>query len=141
MVNERRWLTLIFSLYFSLAFGYSLLMPIWEAPDEPAHYDLAWHVARTDRFPTYEHNYEAYQPRAYYYAASFVIRALDQFNPRLSDYFLPPHQVRNLRKPVSMFNWTPANYRFLLGVYSLRWINILFGALALWLNWKTFRLI
>jgi len=141
MVNERRWLALIFALYFLLAFGYSLLMPIWEAPDEPAHYHLAWHLARKDRYPTYERNYEANQPHAYYYAASFVIRALDEFNPKFSDYYIPPHQARNYRKPVAMFNWTSTNYRFLLGVYSLRWINILFGALALWLNWKSFRLL
>src|SRR3990172_13064942 len=141
MVNERRWLALIFALYFLLAFGNSLLMPIWEAPDEPAHYHLAWHLARKDRYPTYERNYEANQPGAYYYAASFVIRALDEFNPKFSDYYIPPHQARNYRKPVAMFNWTSTNYRFLLGVYSLRWINILFGALALWLNWKSFRLL
>ena len=141
MVNERRWLAWILALYFLLAFGYSLLMPIWEAPDEPAHYHLAWHIARKDRYATYERNYEAYQPRAYYYAASFVIRALDEFNPKFSDYYIPPHQARNYRKPVAMFNWTAANYRFRLGVYSLRWINILFGAFALWLNWKSFRLL
>ena len=141
MVNERRWLLLIFSLYFLLAVGYSLLMPIWEAPDEPAHFHLAWTIARKDRYASYERNYEAYQPRAYYYAASLVIRALDTFDPKFSDYFLPPHQARNLRKPIAMFNWTPANYRFLLGVYMLRWINVLFGALALWLNWKSFRLL
>jgi len=141
MVNERRWLALIFALYFLLAVGYSLLMPIWEAPDEPAHFHLAWTIARKDRYATYDRNYEAYQPRAYYYAASLVIRALDEFNPRFSDYFLPPHQPRNLRKPIAMFHWTPANYRFLLGVYMLRWINILFGALALWLNWKSIRLL
>lgn len=141
MVNERRWLTGIFSLYIVLAFGYSVFMPIWEAPDEPAHYDLAWHVARNDGFPAYEHNYESYQPPVYYYAASLVIRALDKFNPHFSDYYLPPHQPRNLRKPLAMFHWTPENYRFLLGVYSLRWINILFGALALWLSWKAFQLL
>lgn len=141
MVNERRWLALIFALYFLLAVGYSLLMPIWEAPDEPAHFHLAWTIARKDRYATYDRNYEAYQPRAYYYAASLVIRALDEFNPRFSDYFLPPHQPRNLRKPIAMFHWTPANYRLLLGVYMLRWINILFGALALWLYWKSFRLL
>ncbi|HEX9839843.1 MAG TPA: hypothetical protein VGA72_10875 [Anaerolineales bacterium] len=141
MVNERRWLALIFALYFLLAVGYSLLMPIWEAPDEPAHFHLAWTIARKDRYATYDRNYEAYQPRAYYYAASLVIRALDEFNPRFSDYFLPPHQPRNLRKPIAMFHWTPANYRLLLGVYMLRWINILFGALALWLNWKSIRLL
>ena len=141
MVNERRWLALIFTLYFLLAFGYSLIMPIWEAPDEPAHFHLAWTIARKDRYATYDRNYEAYQPRAYYYAASLVIRALDEFDPKFSDYFLPPHQARNLRKPIAMFHWTPANYRLLLGVYMLRWINILFGALALWLNWKAFRLL
>jgi hypothetical protein len=141
MVNEPRWRALIFALYFLLAVGYSLLMPIWEAPDEPAHYHLAWHLARKDRYATYDRNYEAYQPRAYYYVASLVIRALDELNPKLSDYFLPPHQARNLRKPVAMFHWTPANYRFLLAVYVLRWINNLFGAIALWLNWKAFRLL
>lgn len=141
MVNERRWLIWIFSLYFLLAFGYSLLMPIWEAPDEPAHFHLAWRVARNKSYPTYEHNHEAYQPRAYYYAASLVIRALDKFNPKLSSYFIPPHEPKNLRKPLAMFHWTSANYRFLMGVYSLRWINILFGALALWLNWKSFCLL
>jgi hypothetical protein len=141
MVNERRWLVLILSLYFLLAVGYSLLMPIWEAPDEPAHFHVAWTVARKDRYATYDRNYEAYQPRAYYYAASLVIRALDKFNPGFSDYYLPPHQARNLRKPIAMFSWTPTNYRFLLGVYMLRWINILFGALALWLNWQSFRLL
>lgn len=141
MVNERRWLIAIFSLYIFLAFGYSVLMPIWEAPDEPAHYDLAWHVARNDGFPAYEHNYEAYQPPAYYHVASLVIRALDKFNPQFSDYYLPPHQPRNLRKPLAMFSWTEENYRLLLGVYILRWINILIGALALFVSWKTFCLL
>lgn len=141
MVNERRWLGIIFSLYFLLAFGYSLLMPIWEAPDEPAHFHLAWRVARGKSYPTYEHNYETYQPRAYYYAVSLVIRALDQIDPRFSSYYLPPHQPRNLRKPLAMFYWSPENYRLLLGVYSLRWVNILLGASALWLNWKSFRLL
>lgn len=141
MVNERRWLVWIFSLYILLSFGYSALMPLWEAPDEPAHFHLAWRVARNKSYPTYEHNYEAYQPRTYYYAVSLAIRALDQFNPRLSDYYLPPHNARNLRKPTPVFFWTSANYRFLLGVYLLRWVNILFGAVALWLSWKAFQLL
>jgi hypothetical protein len=141
MVNERRWLILIFSLYILLAFGYSVLLPPWEAPDEPAHFHLAWRVARNKSYPTYEENYEAYQPRAYYYTASLVIRALDKFDPQFSSYYLPAHEPRNLRKPTAMFFWTKENYRLLLGVYSLRWVNTLIGALALWLNWKSFRLL
>jgi hypothetical protein len=138
-VNERRWLALIFGLYFVFAAGYSLLMPIWEAPDEAAHFHLAWYLARKGRFPTETHNYEANQPRAYYYLASFMIRGLDKIDPHYSDYFLPKEYKQNFRVPERRFDWSDANYRFLLGVYALRWLNILVGAAALWLNRKAFR--
>jgi len=140
-VRERRWLVLIFSLYFLLAIGFSLLMPIWEAPDEPAHYHLAWRLARKGSYATEELNYEAIQPRAYYYFGAQVIRALDKINPRLSDYYFPREYKYNIRVAERRFDWNEKNYRFLLGVYALRWFNILFGALALWLNWKAFKLI
>ena len=132
---------LIISLFVLLAFGYSVLMPIWEAPDEPAHYHIAWYLARAGRYPTLKINYEAGQPRTYYYTASLVIRALDKINPRLSDYFLPFEYKHNLRKPERRFDWTSDNYRFLLGVYLLRWINIVIGALALWVSWKAIQVI
>ena len=66
MVSERRWLWVIFTLYLLLAVGYSLLMPLWEAPDEGAHFHLAWRVARKNEYATEEINYEAIQPRPYY---------------------------------------------------------------------------
>ena len=141
MVNEHRWLVSIFALYFLLAVGYSLLMPIWEAPDEPAHYHLAWHLARYDQYATPKLNYEVQQPRTYYYFGSFVIRALDKVNPELTWYSFPKENKYNIRKPEPRFAWTGENYRFVPGVYILRWINIIFGGIALWLNWKTFKLI
>ncbi|MCI0608837.1 MAG: hypothetical protein L0Z71_07235 [Anaerolineae bacterium] len=141
MVNERRWLVLIFTLYFLLGVGYSLLMPLWEAPDEPAHFHLAWRVARLNAYATEEKNYEAMQPRLYYYFGSVIIRALDKIDPNFSDYYYPHEYKYNIRVRERRFDWNADNYRFLLGVYILRWVNILFGALALWLNWKTFRLI
>ena len=140
-VNERRWLRVIFCLYFLLAVGYSLLMPIWEAPDEGAHFHLAWYLARKDRYDTEEKNYEARQPRAYYYFGSVIIRALDKINPDFSDYTYPHEFKYNIRIPERRFDWNAENYRFLLGVYMLRWVNILFGALALWLNWKAFQVL
>src|SRR5687768_10603591 len=140
-VNERRWLTVIFCLYLLLAVGYSLLMPIWEAPDEGAHFHLAWYLARKDQYATEEKNYEAAQPRGYYYFGSIIIRALDKINPDFSDYTYPHEFKYNIRIPERRFDWNAENYRFLLGVYMLRWVNILFGALSLWLNWKAFQLI
>lgn len=140
-MSERRWLVLIFSLYFLLAVGYSLLMPIWEAPDEPAHYHLAWRLVRKGGYATEQLNYEAIQPRPYYYFGSWIIGALDQINPDLSDYYYPHEYKHNIRIPERRFDWNAENYRFLLGVYALRWVNILFGALALWISWKAFNLI
>ncbi|MDQ3004804.1 MAG: hypothetical protein M3R47_05400, partial [Chloroflexota bacterium] len=140
-MKERRWLTVIFCLYFLLAVGYSLLMPLWEAPDEGAHFHLAWYLARKDQYATEEKNYEARQPRAYYYFGSVIIRALDTINPDFSDYTFPREFKHNIRIPEPRFDWNAENYRFLPGVYMLRWVNILFGALALWLSWKTFRII
>ena len=139
MVNERRWLTLIFALYILLAVGYSLLMPIWEAPDEPAHYHLAWHLAHYKAYPSQEINYEAHQPRAFYYLGSWMIRALDSIDPALTRYVRPTEYKYNIRKPQRRFEWTDENYRFVWGVYLLRWVNISFGGIALWLNWKAFK--
>ena len=139
MVNGRRWLILIFALYFLFAVGYSLLMPIWEAPDEPAHYHLAWHLATYDEYPSDEISYEAHQPRAFYILGSWVIRALNEVDPELTRYQRPKEYPFTIRQPERRFDWTDENYRFLWGVYLLRWLNITFGAIALWLNWKAFK--
>lgn len=132
-------MALIFTLYFLLALGYSLLMPIWEAPDEPAHYHIAWRLARMGGFPTLKNNYEMNQPKTFYYLGSQIIRMLDQVDTHLSDYFLPREFKEIIRKSERRFDWTADNYRFLLGVYALRWLNILFGAGALWFIWKSFQ--
>ena len=101
-INERRWLAVIFSTYLFLSVGYSLLMPIWEAPDEPAHYHMAWFFARFGHFPPLTQNYEENQPKPYYYLASWVIRGLDHVDPRLSDYSTPrvsPMEIRCVGRP------------------------------------------
>ena len=122
MVNGQRWLILIFALYFLLAVGYSLLMPIWEAPDEPAHYHLAWHLATYGEYPSDEISYETHQPRAFYILSSWVIHALNEVDPELTRYQRPTEYPFTIRKPERRFDWTDENYRFLWGVYLLRWL-------------------
>lgn len=138
-LTERRWLTSIFSLYVLLAFGYSMLMPIWEAPDEPAHYHIVWYLARRDRLPTLDQNYEMNQPKAFYYLGSWVIKALDKVDTRYSNYYVPKEYKQNIRIAERRFDWTDDNYRFMLGVYALRWINIFFGLGSLFFIWKAFQ--
>ena len=141
MVSERRWPLLIFALYFLLALGYSLLMPIWEAPDEGAHYHLAWYLHYKNTYAAPQKNYEASQPRAFYYLGSWILDGIDKISPELTAYYFPKEYKYNIRVPERRFDWNDGNYRFLLGVYALRWLNILLGGLALYLNWKTFNLI
>jgi hypothetical protein len=138
-VNERHGVNLIFALYLLLAAGYSLLMPIWEAPDEPAHYHLAWHRETYGEDPSPEMNYEFHQPRGFYVIARGVIRALNTVDPEFTRFRRPEEFVFNIRKPERRFHWTDENYDFYWGVYVLRWVNILIGGLALWLNWKALR--
>jgi hypothetical protein len=139
MVNERRRLVFVFILYFVLAAGYSLLMPVWEAPDEPAHYHLAWHRLTYGEDPPPDMNYEFHQPRGFYIISMGVLHALNGVDPELTRFRRPEEYIFNIRKPERRFDWTNENYEFYWGVYVLRWVNIIFGGIALWLNWKTFR--
>ena len=45
-MNDRLWLGWILGLYGILGLGFSLLVPMWEAPDEQAHYEVALYIAR-----------------------------------------------------------------------------------------------
>jgi hypothetical protein len=131
-LSERVWLILIFSLYALFGLGYSLLMPMWEGPDEHAHYHMAWSLARRGKLPPPHMNYETYQPALYYWLASRPLLLLDKIDPALSDFVLTRGRYfRNIGKPVRIFNWTPQNYRFLWGPQLLRWLNLITGGLAL----------
>jgi hypothetical protein len=140
-LKERRWLGLIFGLYLFTAAAYSLLMPMWEGPDEGAHYVIILNLVRARIYSGLQYSYEAYQPRGYYYLATLPILALERINPALNDFFVPDADYQNILHPVRVYKWTRENFRFLLGPYILRWLNILLGGLALGLNWLTYRLI
>jgi len=97
----RRWLGVaIVTLYLLLATLYALQTPSWQAPDEPAHYNYARHIAETGSLPVLEPGdypaayleeckaarfapgfsietiqYESHQPPLYYALASLVYRA------------------------------------------------------------------
>jgi hypothetical protein len=124
---------LILSLYLFFAFGYSILVPIWEAPDETAHYLYVYILARQERLPTDMETYEALQPPGFYWPASQLFRLLDKIDPAL---------IRPSRPPISevglptRYEWTAENYRPLWGARILRWLNIIPGAFTLLFIYK-----
>ena len=51
MTTESRPLALILAVYFVLAALYAWYTPLWQAPDEPAHYNNVRHVVETGSLP------------------------------------------------------------------------------------------
>ncbi|MFZ0547981.1 MAG: hypothetical protein WAM60_21225, partial [Candidatus Promineifilaceae bacterium] len=121
-------LKLILFLYLLFAFGYSVLVPMWEAPDETAHYLYVLVLAREGHLPTDKDTYEALQPPGYYWPAAQLFRLLEAINPELIQPGRPPLSEVGLP---TRYNWTAENYRPLWGARILRWLNILPGALTL----------
>lgn len=92
-------LAVILSVYLALGIAYALGTPLWQAPDEPAHYNYAHHIAVEGRLPVLEPGdypaayleeikaqrfpphmpvesirYEAHQPPAYYLLSAALLR-------------------------------------------------------------------
>jgi hypothetical protein len=126
----------ILALYLLLAVAYSVLMPPWEAPDETAHYLVVLHLAQEGRLPTLEETYEAVQTPPYYWLAAQFFRLLDQIDPALTRPYRPPLTVG---PDLTRYDWTAENFRFLWGMYFLRWGNILLGGAALAFVYKGVR--
>jgi hypothetical protein len=148
-LNERRFLTLglflrrmrihalsfrlIVTLYGLLAFSYSVLMPPWEAPDESAHYLVVFILAREGRLPAVEETYEAAQPPLYYWLTAQPFRLLNHINPAIIRPYRPSLTTGH---PFTRYNWTADNFRFLWGLHILRWLNIVWGGLALYFIYR-----
>ena len=135
-MNERRSLRLIIGLYAIFGLGYSLLMPMWEAPDEPDHYLVVLSVARSGEFPPRSSSTEVYQPELYYWLASWPLVLLDQIDPSLVDFHAPR---RGGIRSVPRFDWNSENHRSLWGPHLLRWINLALGGLTLVLLFRSVR--
>jgi 4-amino-4-deoxy-L-arabinose transferase-like glycosyltransferase len=77
----------ILALYLFSGLGYLLSVPLWEAPDEPAHFLYAHTLAETGELPQRPQrtpggwlqnvttNYEWHQPPLYYWLVSLLLRA------------------------------------------------------------------
>lgn len=71
------WLLVVLVLYLILALTYSLIVPIFEAPDEPAHFLYANDLAAGDGLPVLDYSkspWEYHQPPLYYGLVAGVLR-------------------------------------------------------------------
>jgi len=67
-------LAVLLIIYIILALSYNISVPIWEAPDEPAHFGYIQHLHNTKTFPIYPvtGGAEGFQPPLYYLLLSLL---------------------------------------------------------------------
>jgi hypothetical protein len=135
--KPRLLLAIVLLVYLALAIGYSLILPLGEAPDEVPHFTYVRYLARHGRLPTVAEEHEAFQPPLYYALgailtfwveddaeAPFAIRANADFD--VAD----PRAPKNLLLHSADEAWP---YRgWALAWHLVRLLSIALGALTVW---------
>jgi Dolichyl-phosphate-mannose-protein mannosyltransferase len=128
-----RWLlAMICALYLLLVVPTSLMIPAYEANDEPEHVRYVERIVRDGNLPTItlENGHESHQPPLYYLLASLWQRLLriDVFEPQPVN--AAPLQVvpgRPTRALLFSHDYSPEQRRHANAVHVLRVLSILLG--------------
>jgi hypothetical protein len=109
-------LALVVTVFAAIAFAYSVSVPVYDAPDEPAHVAYAHYIASETSLPDMTDSYVAYEPPLYYTIGGITLKlfGLDSI----------PQNATNPNRGLP-------DQRVYLTVHMLRWISVLFGAGAL----------
>jgi len=89
---HRRTFAIILLGFAVLVFAYSVIVPVWEAPDEPGHFSYAVHLRETRTLPNQLDRSPidtSHHPPLYYLLAALVIAPVDLNNT--SGRFRPNH--------------------------------------------------
>ena len=133
MALYHRWLLLILALYLGLVSAYAWLTPIWQAPDEPAHFNNIVTLGSTGHL--------AQLRTGDYNQAYLETLKARHFPPELSIASVryeghQPPLYYGLMVPV----WLVVRHAPLTTqVHILRWVNGLIGLMGLGLLWLTAR--
>jgi 4-amino-4-deoxy-L-arabinose transferase-like glycosyltransferase len=158
ITRETRILALITLLYLALAVTYSIVMPLWEAPDEPSHFLYARYLAQNGCLPSptyYGENiagsfesdyilsiYEWYHPPLYYLLGALALRAIEPRHKLSASYVFPPIDP-DLAYQDSLFvhqSKAPLDLdEDELGPRLLRLLSILMSVGTIWVTYQTAR--
>ena len=156
--RETRILVLIILLYLALAVTYSVVVPLWEAPDEPSHFLYVRHLAQNGCLPSptcygediagsFEGDYilsiyEWHHPPLYYLLGALVLRAIEPRHKLSAPYVFPPIDP-DLTYQDSLFVHQSKGPFDLdeeeLGPRMLRLLSILMGIGTIWVTYQTAR--
>ena len=130
-------LAVLLCLYAALAIGYSLTIPLGEAPDEVPHFTYVRYLAQHHRLPTTLEEHEAFQPPLYYLlgaALSFWVQdeADAPFAVRTNAHYdvADPRAPKNLLLHSGQEAWP---YRgWVLAWHLVRLLSIAMGVVTVW---------
>jgi len=139
-LSHQKVLWLLLAGFVALTFALSVLNPIWEAPDEPAHFQYVQLLAQRHQLPTLNEDLpgltaadrqELHQPPLFYLlAAPLVLPVNLNSNPSwlLNPYFTwPNHPLRNGIAVHMVAEQWPFHGQ-VLGVHLMRLTSVLLGA-------------
>ncbi len=148
-MTEKRWITLILTLFILLGVVYAVTTPVFEASDELWHYPMVRHLADGNPLPVQVFdpalagpwNQEASQPPLYYYLAAgltFWIDTSDMetirwLNPHVDNGIITADGNNNLT--IHDPAWNPLQGT-LLAVRIVRLFSVLLGAVTVYLTYR-----
>lgn len=144
---HRAALAVVLLLYLGLGIAYSVVVPIFEAPDETSHFAYARYVAETGSLPVQdvEHSgpfgQEGSQPPLYYVLVALLVRPVDMSDTDTSLWNNPQNVMGHPAVPgnKNRFVHTDAErfpYRgAALAVHLGRLVSIVMGAGTVWLTY------
>ena len=136
-------LLFILALYLVITLAYSVVTPLFEAPDEHWHYFTAQYIADTGQLPSVSQgaaydewlSQEAAQPPLYYWLGAQIIKPIVTENPRQTVWLNPffPQGIGNAAAPANrnVAVHTPAEawpwQGYALAAHLLRGLSALLG--------------
>jgi hypothetical protein len=133
-VRDNLALVAILALFAILATGYSVIVPLGEAPDEVPHFTYIRYLAEHHRLPVGAEEHEGFQPPLYYFigaASTFWIDTSDFVVRANGDYSftddLPPFNLllHTTEESFPYHGWA-------LAWHLLRLLSVAMGAATVW---------
>jgi 4-amino-4-deoxy-L-arabinose transferase-like glycosyltransferase len=135
--QSERPIALLVAVFVVLGVVYSVIVPLWEAPDEVAHFAYVTHLVRTRSLPVQQTGVldEAHQPPLYYVVAALVSSVAD-LNDTTGAYQRNPGFVwagQGGSEHNAALHHTAETFPYrgiALAAHLARWVSVLTGAVT-----------
>lgn len=135
-MRNRKELLIVIGAYLILASLFATNIPIYEAPDEPGHFDQILHMITTRSLPvqSVEHRNYAHHPPLYYILAALPAAVSDVNDVSSMPTLRPDFKWPSFDSPAVAVHYTAETFPYsgrVLGYFMARSVSVLSGAATL----------